>query len=114
MQSLFALSDAALHSPPTVLAAGVDMIRSVQPAWGPFAKFGTTAKTLLGAVAAVALVISAGTFIVGLAKSKGMVGEGHSTMETSRGKGMMVGGLAGVFLIASLGTIFAITYGLGV
>ncbi|MFG3259048.1 hypothetical protein [Streptomyces sp. NPDC048172] len=96
------------------LADGASPIRDVKPDWGPFGKLGTTAKTLLGVCAAGAMIASAGAFIFGLAKSKGWIGEGHSTLETSRGKGMMIGGLAGIFLIASLGTLFSLTYKLGV
>lgn len=111
---LVAAQDPSLQQHTVVLAKGVDVISGVTPDWGPFSKLGGTAKVLLGVAAALALVASAGAFIFGLAKSKGWVGEGHSTMETSRGKGMMVGGLAGVFLIASIGTLFSVTYAMGV
>ncbi|GHA17229.1 hypothetical protein ACFOOM_32590 [Streptomyces echinoruber] len=108
---VFAAADPSLH---TSLAAGVDVVSDVKPDWGPFGKLGDTAKAVLGVVAAVTLVVGAGSFFAGLAKSKGWVGDGHSTMDSSRGKGMMVGGLVIVFLVASFGTIFTITYGMGV
>ncbi|WP_461014442.1 hypothetical protein [Streptomyces daliensis] len=86
----------------------------VKPNWGPFAKLGGTAKVILGVIAAVVLAIGVGAFLAGLGKSKGWFGEGHSTMDSSRGKGMMIGGLTCIFLVASLGTIIATTYGMGV
>lgn len=108
---LSAAADPALHS---TLAAGADVVSGVKPDWGPFGKLGTTAKVILGVIAAVVLVVGGGAFLAGVGKSKGWFGEGHSTMDSSRGKGMMVGGLTAVFLVASFGTIFAITYGMGV
>ncbi|WP_188302285.1 hypothetical protein [Streptomyces sp. CBMA123] len=108
---LAAAANPSLHA---TLAAGADVVSGVTPDWGPFSKLGSTAKVILGVMAAVTLVIGAGAFFAGVGKSKGWFGEGHSTMESSRGKGMMVGGLTCVFLVASFGTIFAITYGMGV
>lgn len=108
---LSAASEPSLHS---TLAAGIDTVSGVKPDWGPFDKLGTTAKAILGVIAAAVLAAGVGAFLIGLGKSKGWVGEGHSTMDSSRGKGMMVGGLACVFLVASLGTIITITYGMGV
>ncbi|MFB6533065.1 hypothetical protein ACFCY8_13165 [Streptomyces noursei] len=108
---LSAASDPSLH---TTVAAGVDTVSGVRPDWGPFGKLGGTAKVLLGVVAAVVLATGVGAFLVGLGKSKGWMGEGHSTMDSSRGKGMMVGGLVCIFLVASLGTLITITYGMGV
>ncbi|MGW2840571.1 hypothetical protein ACWCWD_22610 [Streptomyces sp. NPDC001493] len=108
---LSATADPTLHS---TLASGIDVVSGVQPDWGPFTKIGGTAKVLLGVIAAVVLAVGAGVFLVGVGKSKGWFGDGHSTMDSSRGKGMMVGGLTVVFLVASFGTIFASTYGMGV
>ncbi|MFC7928742.1 hypothetical protein [Streptomyces cinereoruber] len=108
---LSAAADPSLH---TTLAAGIDTVSGVRPDWGPFGKLGGTAKVILGVIAAVVLAAGVGAFLIGLGKSKGWVGEGNSTMDSSRGKGMMVGGLACIFLVASLGTIITITYGMGV
>ncbi|MFE6737551.1 hypothetical protein [Streptomyces tubercidicus] len=108
---LSAASDPSLH---TTLAAGVDTVSGVKPDWGPFGKLGGTAKVLLGVVAAVVLAIGVGGFLIGLGKSKGWTGEGRSSMDSSQGKGMMVGGLVVIFLVASLGTLITITYGMGV
>ncbi|QKW51516.1 hypothetical protein [Streptomyces buecherae] len=108
---LLAAADPSLHTP---LAAGADVVSGVQPDWGPFGELGGTANVILGVIAAVVLVVGAGAFLAGVGKSKGWFGEGHSTMDSSRGKGMMVGGLTCVFLVASFSTIFAITYGMGV
>ncbi|MFE4633117.1 hypothetical protein ACFRJ1_07025 [Streptomyces sp. NPDC056773] len=108
---LSAATDPSTHA---TLAAGADVISGVKPDWGPFAKLGGTATVLLGVLAALILVIGVGAFLAGVGKSKGWFGEGHSTMESSRGKGMMVGGLACIFLVASLGAIVAAVYGMGV
>jgi hypothetical protein len=111
MHNLPFAADPGLH---WALASGADVVSGVKPDWGPFGKLGTTAKVILGVMAAVVLVIGGGAFLAGIGKSKGWFGEGHSMMDSSRGKGMMVGGLVCVFLVASFGTIFAITYGMGV
>lgn len=108
------LSTAADPSLHITLAAGADVVTGVKPDWGPFSKLGGTAKVMLGVLAAVILAVGADAFLAGIGKSKGWFGEGHSTMDSSRGKGMMVGGLVCIFLVASLGTIIAITYGMGV
>lgn len=107
-------ADPSVHGQFSTLAAGIDVVSGVKPDWGPFNKLGGTSKILLGVLAALVLVAGAGAFFTGLAKSKGWVGDGHSTMDSSRGKGMMVGGLVVVFLVASFGTLFTITYGMGV
>ncbi|MFF1420630.1 hypothetical protein [Streptomyces sp. NPDC058280] len=104
-------ADPSLHTP---LAAGIDVVTGVKPDWGPFGKLGSTAKVILGVIAAVVLAVGVGAFLAGVGKSKGWFGEGQSVMDSSRGKGMMVGGLACIFLVASLGTIIGITYGMGV
>ncbi|MCC3767690.1 hypothetical protein [Streptomyces sp. UNOC14_S4] len=106
------LSAAASASTP--LAAGADVISGVTPDWGPFGKMGGTAVTLLGVLAAFALVAGAACFFMGLTKSRGWFGDTQSSLESSRGKGMMIGGLAIVFLVASFGTIFVTVYGMGV
>ncbi|MGW5400143.1 hypothetical protein [Streptomyces sp. NRRL F-2580] len=98
----------------TTIAAGVDVVTGVKPDWGPFGKLGGTAKVVLSVIAAVILAVGVGAFLIGVGKSKGWFGEGHSTMDSSRGKGMMVGGLACIFLVASLGTLVGIAYGMGV
>lgn len=110
----------AVASSPTLfhhinsLASGIDVVSGVKPDWGPFSKLGGTAKVVLGVIAAVVLCVSVGTLMVGIGKSKGWVGEQHSTMESSRGKSMLVGGVAGIFLIASMGTLVAIVYSMAV
>ncbi|MEN8656133.1 hypothetical protein ABCR94_37565 [Streptomyces sp. 21So2-11] len=104
-------ADPSLH---TSLAAGADVVTGVKPDWGPFGSLGTTTKVILSAIAAVVLAVGVGAFLIGVGKSKGWFGEGHSTMDSSRGKGMMVGGLTCIFLVASLGTLVAITYAMGV
>ncbi|NJQ04046.1 hypothetical protein [Streptomyces lonarensis] len=108
------LSMAVDHSSHSLLASGADVVSGVRPDWGPFGELGATAKVILGVIAAAVLVIGGAAFLAGIGKSRGWFGEGHSTMDSSRGKGMMVGGLVSVFLVASFGTIFAITYGMGV
>ncbi|MFJ4800117.1 hypothetical protein [Streptomyces murinus] len=108
---LSAAADPSLH---TTLASGIDVVSGVKPDWGPFSKLGGTATVILGVMAAVVVAIGAGAFIAGVGKSRGWFGEGQSQLESSRGKGLIVGGLTALFLIASCGTIFAITYGMGV
>ncbi|MEU7183237.1 MULTISPECIES: hypothetical protein [Streptomyces] len=111
---LVSASDPALHQHLTTLAAGVDVVSGVKPDWGPFGKLGSTAKVLLGVLAACALVAGAGAFFMGLAKSRGRLGEGHSAMSSAEGKGLMVGGALVFFLVASFGTLVTVVYSMGV
>ncbi|MFD0416842.1 hypothetical protein [Streptomyces sp. NPDC127108] len=111
MNALISVSDPTLH---TTLAAGADVVSGVKPNWGPFGKLGGTTKVVLGVMAAAVLAIGVAAFLAGIAKSRGWFGDQQSTMESSRGKGLMVGGLTCIFLVASLGTIVGITYGMGV
>ncbi|MEU3500454.1 hypothetical protein ABZ726_06690 [Streptomyces hundungensis] len=108
---LSAAANPTLH---TTLAAGVDVVSGVKPDWGPLGKLGGTAKIILGVIAAAVLVVGAGCFFIGLGKSKGWYGDGRSTMDSSQGKGMMIGGATIFFLIASSSTIFVAVYGMGV
>ncbi|MDT0459174.1 hypothetical protein RM550_26235 [Streptomyces sp. DSM 41527] len=111
---LASAADPDLHHHVSTLAGGVDVISGVRPDWGPFKKLGTTSTVLLGVMAAFALVAGAAAFFMGLAKSKGRIGESHSTMSSVEGKGLMVGGGVVFFLVASFGTLATIVYGMGV
>lgn len=91
-----------------------DVIGGVEPSWGPFGALGSTAKVVIGVAAAFVLVASAFIFLVGIAKSKGWVGSGNSTMHTDTGKGQIIGGLVGIFLVASAGALFTLVYGMGI
>ncbi|MFE4263353.1 hypothetical protein [Streptomyces sp. NPDC056883] len=98
-----------------ILADSVgDVIGGVDPSWGPFGALGATSKVIIGVIAAMVLVVSAATFLLGIAKSKGWVGSGNSTMHTDTGKGQIVGGLVGIFLVASAAAIFTAVYGMGI
>ncbi|MEU3904164.1 hypothetical protein AB0F20_10130 [Streptomyces goshikiensis] len=90
-----------------------DVIGGVEPSWGPFGALGNTGKVIVGVAAAFVLVASAITFLIGIAKSKGWVGSGNSTMHTDTGKGQIIGGLVGIFLVASAGALFGMVYGMG-
>ena len=57
-----------------VLAAGIDTVSGVKPDWGPFSSLGSTAKVILGVIAAVVLAGGVGAFLVGLGKY--LVGRG--------------------------------------
>lgn len=104
-----------MPAPEQHLADGVgSIIGGVEPSWGPFSAVGDTSRTLLGVIAALVLVISVATFLFGIAKSKGWVGTGNSTMHTDTGKGQIVGGLVGIFLVGSCATIVGIVYGMGI
>ncbi|MFE7132878.1 hypothetical protein ACFVIM_18675 [Streptomyces sp. NPDC057638] len=104
-----------MYSGDSVFLANVDsVIGGVEPNWGPFGALGGTAKVIIGAIAALVLVICAGIFLVGIAKSKGWLGSGNSTMQSDQGKGMIIGGLTGIFLVASAGAIFGLVYAMGI
>lgn len=93
----------------TVLAANV--WDGTQPSWGPFAGLGTQAKVLIDVVMAAGLVVCFAIAAWGASKQR-IGSSSRNSMHAEEGKGLIVSGLAGAFIIGSLGTIFTIIYGL--
>jgi hypothetical protein len=98
------------------LAAGGNiggLVKGLAPNWGPFAALGTTARTVVEALMAGVVVALLGRATLGALNMK--IGEReHDTAQVSKGKKEVGGALVGAFLVASLGTIFTIVYGMGI
>ncbi|WP_229871135.1 hypothetical protein [Streptomyces phaeofaciens] len=98
----------------TTLAAGVgDLVNGLSPDWGPFGAVGEKARTVIQALMAAVVLILFGMAIWGAWQIR--VGNSQqNTMDVKQGKTMVISSLAGLFLIASMSTIFGIVFGMGV
>ncbi|MCT9075292.1 MULTISPECIES: hypothetical protein [Streptomyces] len=98
------------------LAASGDigtLVNGLSPDWGPFGKLGTTGRTVIQALMAGVVLVLLGRAILGAVHLK--VGEGqHDVAQVSKGKKEIAGSLVGAFVVASIGTIFTIVYGMGI
>ncbi|MEV1008372.1 hypothetical protein [Streptomyces sp. NPDC049881] len=89
------------------------LVNGVAPDWGPFAALGDTARTVVQAIMAGVIVALLGR--AALAAFHIKLGESqHDVAQVSKGKKDIGAALAGAFVVASLGTIFTIVYGMGV
>lgn len=100
------------------LAAEEDDITSIiggiAPDWGPFASLGTEARTMVQVIMALAIIVCLAIAIWGAAKQRIGATAMRDTFSAEQGKGLIVAGLTGVFIIGSLGTLFTIVYGMAV
>jgi hypothetical protein len=99
-----------------VLVAAGDIggvVGGVSPSWGPFGSLGTQAKVVIGVVMAAVIVACFIMAALGAAKQR-VGGTGGNSMRSEDGKSLMISGIAGVFLVASLATIFGLVYGMGI
>ncbi|MDX3366445.1 hypothetical protein PV387_10440 [Streptomyces sp. ME02-6987-2C] len=98
------------------LAASGDigtLVNGLSPDWGPFGKLGTTGRTVIQVLMAGVVLVLLGRAILGAVHMK--IGEGQQDYgQVSKGKKEVSGSLVGVFVVASLGTIFTIVYGMGI
>ncbi|ELP69510.1 hypothetical protein PV735_46685 [Streptomyces turgidiscabies] len=90
------------------------IIGGIAPDWGPFGALGTEAKTMVQVVMALAILMCMALAIWGAAKQRIGATALRDTFSAEQGKGLIVAGLAGVFIIGSLGTVFTIVYGMAV
>jgi hypothetical protein len=106
----------------TALAAGITLasgninqiIGGIAPDWGPFGKVGAQARVMVEVVMAVAILLCLAIAIWGAAKQRIGTTALHDTFSAEQGKGLIIAGLTGVFIIGSLGTLFTIVYGMAV
>ncbi|MFD7293898.1 hypothetical protein ACFV9W_11450 [Streptomyces sp. NPDC059897] len=88
------------------------IIGGIAPDWGPFGSLGGEARTMVQVVMAVAILICLALAIWGAAKQRIGATALRDTFSAEQGKGLIVAGLTGVFIIGSLGTVFTIVYGM--
>lgn len=81
---------------------------------GPFGNLGTEARVIVQVVMAIAILLCLAIAIWGAAKQRIGATALRDTFSAEQGKGLIVAGLTGVFIIGSLGTVFTIVYGMAV
>ncbi|WP_103529162.1 MULTISPECIES: hypothetical protein [Streptomyces] len=90
------------------------IIGGIAPDWGPFSSLGAEARTMVQVIMALAIIICLGIAIWGAAKQRIGATAMRDTFSAEQGKGLIVAGLTGVFIIGSLGTLFTIVYGMAI
>ncbi|MEU3713279.1 hypothetical protein [Streptomyces catenulae] len=90
------------------------IIGGIAPDWGPFGTLGHEARVMVEVIMAVAILICLGIAFWGAAKQRIGATALRDTFSAEQGKGLIVAGLTGVFIIGSLGTLFTIVYGMAV
>src|SRR3954468_15186576 len=89
------------------------IIGGIAPDWGPFGALGAEAKTMIQGVMAVAILLCLGIAIWGAAKQRIGATALRDTFSAEQGKGLIIAGLTGVFIIGSLGPLLSIAYWMG-
>ncbi|GAA0497594.1 hypothetical protein ACFQ2B_17995 [Streptomyces stramineus] len=90
------------------------IIGGIAPNWGPFSNLGKEAQIMVEVVMAVAILLCLAIAIWGAAKQRIGATALRDTFSAEQGKGLIVAGLTGVFIIGSLGTLFTIVYGMAI
>ena len=90
------------------------IIGGIAPNWGPFAGLGAEARTMVEVVMAVSILGCLAIAIWGAAKQRIGATALRDTFSAEQGKGLIIAGLTGVFIIGSLGTLFTIVYGMAI
>jgi hypothetical protein len=91
-----------------------EIIGGIAPDWGPFGALGAEARTMVQVVMALAILICMAIAIWGAAKQRIGSTAMRDSFSAEQGKGLIVAGLTGVFIIGSLGTLFTIIYGMAI
>ncbi|HSA52263.1 MAG TPA: hypothetical protein VLH10_19420 [Yinghuangia sp.] len=91
-----------------------EIISGIAPDWGPFGALGQEARTMVQVVMAVAILLCLAIAIWGAAKQRIGATALRDTFSAEQGKGLIIAGLTGVFIIGSLGTLFTIIYGMAI
>ncbi|MFI5531353.1 hypothetical protein ACIA8O_22760 [Kitasatospora sp. NPDC051853] len=95
--------------------ANIDtIIGGIAPDWGPFSSLGAEARTMIQVVMAVAILACLGIAVWGAAKQRIGATAMRDSFSAEQGKGLIVAGLTGVFIIGSLTTLFTIVYGMAI
>ena len=90
------------------------IVGGIAPNWGPFGQLGQEGRILVEVLMAAAVLACLGVATWGAAKQRIGATATRDSFSAEQGKGMIVAGLVGVFLIGSLGTIFTIVYGMAI
>jgi hypothetical protein len=102
-------------APPSPTANNINtIIGGIAPSWGPFGQVGNQARVMIEVVMACAILLCLGIAVWGAAKQRIGATALRDTFSAEQGKGLIVAGLTGVFIIGSLGTLFTIVYGMAI
>lgn len=102
-------------SPPSGGGGPGDLFNGLKPDWGPFAKVGAEARTIIDVIMAAVLLVCLGTAVLGAGKIRlGQSEFSHDPIAVKDGRKLIIGGALGAFLVASMGTLFTIVYGMGI
>lgn len=91
-----------------------EIIGGIAPDWGPFGEVGEQAQTMVQVIMALAILVCLGIAIWGAAKQRIGSTAMRDSFSAEQGKGLIVAGLTGIFIIGSLGTLFTIIYGMAI
>jgi len=108
------LADPAPTPTPPVSNDINTIIGGIAPNWGPFGKVGNEARVMIEVIMATAILLCLGIAVWGAAKQRIGATALRDTFSAEQGKGLIVAGLTGVFIIGSLGTLFTIVYGMSI
>lgn len=104
-----------LADDPTTKKGNIDtIIGGIAPDWGPFSTLGSEARIMVEVVMAVAILACLAIAVWGAAKQRIGATAMRDTFSAEQGKGLIIAGLTGVFIIGSLGTLFTIVYGMAI
>jgi hypothetical protein len=95
-----------------LFGADTDLFTGLRPDWGPFGALGDKGRMIIQVVMAAVLLLLIARSLVGAGKMR--VGrESHNSLAAEEGRKEVLSGLSGAFLVASMGTIFTLVYGMG-
>lgn len=96
-------------------SGGGNLFGGLKPDWGPFAKLGAKAKIVVEVIMAAVLMVCLGTAVLGAGKIRlGQSEFSQDPIAVKDGRKLIIGGLMGAFLVASMGTLFTLVYGMGI
>ncbi|MGY3056158.1 hypothetical protein ACVWZD_000402 [Streptomyces sp. TE3672] len=85
----------------------------IKPSWAVFGAIGAKAKIIVGVIMAGAVLFLLGSAIVGAVHIR-VGNQQHNSMETKKGQTMVGSSLLGLFVVASMSTLFGIVYKFGI
>jgi hypothetical protein len=91
-----------------------NVIDGISPDWGPFGQVGDRGRTLVQALMAAVILMCFALAAWGAFKQRFGASATRDVMAAEHGKGLIVAGLTGAFIVGSLGTLFTIIYGLAI
>lgn len=102
-----------MHAVTLAAGGGIStIIGGIAPNWGPFAQLGQTGRVLVEVVMAAVILLCLGLAAWGAAKQRFGTTSARDAFSAEQGKGLIIAGLTGTFLVGSLVTLFTIVYGM--